>query len=118
MDSTGRDAVEQGFDVTFVSDAVATFTMEMHRATIEQNWPRYAHHVLTADEVLSALGGDIAAASGKLSSTWPPEGTCCVVKSAGQALPTSGTRKPCGSQRCFPTNNRQAPCPPRAERLP
>jgi nicotinamidase-related amidase len=62
VDSTGRDAVEQGFDVTFVSDAVATFTMEMHRATIEQNWPRYAHRVLTADEVLSALGGDIAAA--------------------------------------------------------
>ncbi len=55
VDSTGRDAVEQGFDVTFVSDAVATFTMEMHRATIEQNWPRYAHHILTTDELLGAL---------------------------------------------------------------
>jgi nicotinamidase-related amidase len=56
VDSTGRDAFEQGFDVTFVKDAVATFTMEMHQATIEQNWPRYAHHVLTADEVLAGLG--------------------------------------------------------------
>ncbi|MFE2599464.1 isochorismatase family cysteine hydrolase [Streptomyces sp. NPDC059396] len=55
VDSTGRDAVEQGFTVSFVADAVATFTMDMHRATIEQNWPRYAHHVLSTDEVLSAL---------------------------------------------------------------
>lgn len=31
VDSTGRDAVEQSFDVTFVSDAVATFTMDMQR---------------------------------------------------------------------------------------
>ena len=30
VDSTGRDAVEQGFGVTFVSDAVATLTMDMH----------------------------------------------------------------------------------------
>lgn len=55
VDSTGRDAVEQGFEVTFVSDAVATFSMEMHRATIEQNWPRYAHHIVNTDELLAAL---------------------------------------------------------------
>jgi hypothetical protein len=55
VDSTGRDAVEQGFEVTFVADAVTTFTMEMHRATIEQNWPRYAHHVLSTDEVIAVL---------------------------------------------------------------
>lgn len=36
-------------------DAAATFTMDMHRATIEQNWPRYAHHVLTTDEVIGSL---------------------------------------------------------------
>ncbi|HEY0278849.1 MAG TPA: isochorismatase family cysteine hydrolase [Solirubrobacterales bacterium] len=58
VDSTGCDAVEQGFNVTFVADAVATFTMEMHRATIDLNWPRYAHHVLTADEVVGSLGVD------------------------------------------------------------
>lgn len=55
VDSTGRDAVEKGYNVTFVSDAVATFTMEMQRATVDLNWPRYAHRISTADEVASAL---------------------------------------------------------------
>lgn len=55
VDSTGRDAVEKGYTVTFVSDAVATFTMDMHRATIELNWPRYAHHILSADDLLAEL---------------------------------------------------------------
>ena len=56
VDSTGRDAVEKGYNVTFVSDAVGTFSMDMHRATIELNWPRYAHHIRTADELLAVLG--------------------------------------------------------------
>lgn len=55
VDSTGRDAVEKGYHVTFVSDAVGTFTMEMHRATIEQNWPRYAHRILTTDDLVGEL---------------------------------------------------------------
>ncbi len=58
VDSTGRDATEQGFEVTFVSDAVATFSMEMHKATIELNWPRYAAHVRTTDELLKAMGAE------------------------------------------------------------
>ncbi|WP_335979133.1 cysteine hydrolase family protein [Streptomyces sp. CA2R106] len=55
VDSTGRDAVEKGYHVTFVSDAVATFTRAMQRATIELNWPRYAHRIATADEVADSL---------------------------------------------------------------
>lgn len=55
VDSTGRDWVEKGYDVTFVSDAVDTFTMDMHRATIELNWPRYAHHILTSDDFVAKL---------------------------------------------------------------
>ncbi|WP_020124161.1 isochorismatase family cysteine hydrolase [Streptomyces canus] len=55
VDSTGRDAVEKGYHVTFVSDAVATFTMDMHRASIDLNWPRYAHRISTTDEVVAAL---------------------------------------------------------------
>jgi nicotinamidase-related amidase len=62
VDSTGRDAVEQGFDVTFVSDAVATFTMDMQRDTIELNWPRYAQRILTTAELISALGVDSSVA--------------------------------------------------------
>lgn len=55
VDATGRDAVERGYDVTFISDAVGTFTMAMHQATIDQNWPRYAHHIVTTDELVAAL---------------------------------------------------------------
>ncbi|MFE5112076.1 isochorismatase family cysteine hydrolase [Streptomyces sp. NPDC056663] len=55
VDSTGRDAVEKGYDVTFISDAVATFTMDMQRATVEQNWPRYAQQIATTDEIVSTL---------------------------------------------------------------
>lgn len=56
VDSTGRDAVEKGYSVTFVSDAVGTFSMDMHRSTIEQNWPRYAHRVCTAADLAADLG--------------------------------------------------------------
>jgi nicotinamidase-related amidase len=55
VDSTGRDAVERGYHVTFLSDAVGTFTMDMQRATIELNWPRYAHRIVTVDELSSQL---------------------------------------------------------------
>ncbi|WP_294568906.1 cysteine hydrolase family protein [uncultured Arthrobacter sp.] len=64
VDSTGRDAVERGYDVTFVSDAVGTFTMDIQRATIELNWPRYAHQIVTTDELTESLSlsGDATAA--------------------------------------------------------
>ncbi|MDH6625980.1 nicotinamidase-related amidase [Streptomyces sp. LBL] len=55
VDSTGRDAVERGYSVTFASDAVATCTMDMQRATIDLNWPRYAQQIATTDEIVSAL---------------------------------------------------------------
>lgn len=55
VDSTGRDAVERGYDVTFVTDATGAFSMDAHRATIEQDWPRYAHHILTTDDLLGEL---------------------------------------------------------------
>ncbi|WP_028808703.1 isochorismatase family protein [Streptomyces canus] len=37
--TSSRDAVEKGYEVTFVSDAVATFTMEMQHATVALDWP-------------------------------------------------------------------------------
>lgn len=55
VDSTGRDAVEKGYHASFVTDAVGTFKMEMHLATINLNWPRYASAVLTTDELAAAL---------------------------------------------------------------
>jgi nicotinamidase-related amidase len=55
IDSTGRDAYEKGYHVTFVKDAVGAFTMEAHAATIEYDWPRFAHEILTADELAASL---------------------------------------------------------------
>jgi nicotinamidase-related amidase len=55
VDSTGRDAVEKGYGVTFVSDAVGTFTRDMQRATVELNWPRYAHRISATDEIVKDL---------------------------------------------------------------
>lgn len=61
VDSTGRDAIEKGYGVTFLSDAVATFNMDMHRATIELNWPRYATNITTAEELVTSLTSPAAA---------------------------------------------------------
>jgi nicotinamidase-related amidase len=55
VDSTGRDAYEKGYHVTFVTDAVGAFSMEAHRATIEHDWPRFAHELLTTDELVASL---------------------------------------------------------------
>ena len=55
IDSTGRDAYEKGYHVTFVKDAVGAFTMEAHTATIEHDWPRFAHEILTADQLVASL---------------------------------------------------------------
>jgi nicotinamidase-related amidase len=56
VDSTGRSAYEKGYHLTYISDAVGAFSMAAHKATIELNWPRYAHEVLTTDELVASLG--------------------------------------------------------------
>jgi nicotinamidase-related amidase len=63
LDTTSREAIEQGFDVTYVSDAVATFTMDMQRDTIELNWPRDSQHIRSTAELISALGVDPSVAA-------------------------------------------------------
>lgn len=55
IDSTGRRAYEKGYHVTFVSDAVGAFSMDAHKATIENDWPRFAHEISTTDEVVASL---------------------------------------------------------------
>jgi nicotinamidase-related amidase len=55
VDSTGRDAYEKGYNVTFVTDAVGAFSIDAHKATIEHNWPRYAHEILTTEELVASL---------------------------------------------------------------
>jgi ureidoacrylate peracid hydrolase len=52
IDSTVRFAAELGYDVTLVSDAIAAFSVDEMRATIEINAPSYASAILSADDLV------------------------------------------------------------------
>ena len=49
-------AAELGYDVTVVKDATADYSDEMMHAALDINLPNYASAVVTAAEVLDALG--------------------------------------------------------------
>ena len=55
IDATGRYAVELGYHSTLISDAIAAFSDDEMRATIETNWPAYGHAVLTTDGFLELI---------------------------------------------------------------
>lgn len=55
VEGAGRHALDEGFHVTFLTDAVAEFTEEAHRAAIELSYPTFGHQVLTIDEFLAAV---------------------------------------------------------------
>lgn len=55
IESTGRAAFERGFHITFVTDAVGSFSWEAHKAAIEHNWPRFAHEIVSTQEVVELL---------------------------------------------------------------
>ncbi len=55
VEGAGRHALEEGFHVTFLRDAVAEFTEEEHRAAIDLSYPTFGHEVLTIDEFLGAI---------------------------------------------------------------
>jgi nicotinamidase-related amidase len=55
VEGTGRDALEAGYHVTFIKDAVADFTEAAHRAALEVAYPTFGHETLTVDEFLVAL---------------------------------------------------------------
>lgn len=52
VEGTGRYALEAGYHLTFLKNAVAEFTDEAHRAAIEISYRTFGHEVLTADEFL------------------------------------------------------------------
>lgn len=54
-ESTGRRAMEQGFDVTFLSDAIGAANMLAYEASIRVNYPLVANAVLEVDEFLDAV---------------------------------------------------------------
>jgi ureidoacrylate peracid hydrolase len=45
VEGTGRHALDAGYHVTFLTDAVAEFTDAAHRAAIELSYPRFGHAV-------------------------------------------------------------------------
>ncbi len=55
VEGAGRHALEEGFHVTFLKDAVAEFTEAAHEAAIQLSYPTFGHQVLTVDEFLGAV---------------------------------------------------------------
>jgi nicotinamidase-related amidase len=55
IDSTCRFAVELGYHVTLIKDAIAAFNWEEIRATVEINFPHYGHLLLTTDDFINAI---------------------------------------------------------------
>jgi nicotinamidase-related amidase len=58
VESAGRHALEEGFHVTFLKDAVAEFTEPAHKAAVEISYPTFGHEVLTVDEFLASVAPD------------------------------------------------------------
>ena len=44
-----------GYHTTLLTDAVATFSMEEHKAAVELDYPRIAHNVTTVDGFLASV---------------------------------------------------------------
>ncbi len=67
-ESTGRHAVEKGYDVTFLSDAIGAENMIAYEASIRVNYPLIANAVMEVDEFIAALAtgvdSQVAAAVG------------------------------------------------------
>ena len=54
-ESTGRHAMEKGFDVTFLSDAIGASAVPAYEASIRVNYPLIANAVITVEEFLAAV---------------------------------------------------------------
>jgi nicotinamidase-related amidase len=55
VEGAGRHALDEGHHVTFLTDAVAEFTEEAHKAALELSYPTFGHEVATIDEFLAAV---------------------------------------------------------------
>ncbi|MBC8002867.1 MAG: cysteine hydrolase [Opitutaceae bacterium] len=59
-ESTGRHAMEAGFDVTFLSDAIGASSIPEYEAAIRLNYPLIANAVITVNEFLAAISAATA----------------------------------------------------------
>lgn len=55
VEGTGRHAIEAGYHLTFLTDAVAEFNEKAHLAALEISYPTFGHEVLTIDEFMAAI---------------------------------------------------------------
>jgi len=56
-ESTGRHAMEHGYDVTFVKDAIGAESLPAYEASIHLNYPLIANALVTVDEFVGAVQG-------------------------------------------------------------
>lgn len=63
-EATGRRAVELGYDLTFVADAIGAESVVAYEAAVRVNYPLIANAVMTADEYAAALAAS--------TRTWAP----------------------------------------------
>jgi nicotinamidase-related amidase len=54
-ESTGRHAVEKGYDVTYLSNAIGAENLAAYEAALHVNYPLIANAVMTVEEFLAAL---------------------------------------------------------------
>ena len=59
-ESTGRHAAEEGYDVTFLSDAIGSEDIPSYEASIRVNYPLIANGVMTVDQFLAAVESSAA----------------------------------------------------------
>jgi len=53
-ESTGRHAMEHGYDVTYIKDAIGAESLPAYEASIHLNYPLIANAVITVDDFLAA----------------------------------------------------------------
>lgn len=56
-ESTGRHAMERGYDVTFIADAIGATGVMEYEAAININFPLIANAVIKTDDFLAAISG-------------------------------------------------------------
>jgi len=55
VEGTGRHAIEAGYHLTFLTDAVAEFNEKAHLAALEISYPTFGFEVLTINDFLGAI---------------------------------------------------------------
>ena len=55
IEATARSAVDLGYHVTLVTDAVATFSRKEHHTTVAEIYPQIAHAVVDTNQLVDAL---------------------------------------------------------------